>query len=336
MNEGKIIQKKLVSSQEKKTPEDIARIFSKLMFEGKVKAALKFVEANSGSGVLPATNDVINALKQKHPSAAKVEKHSLISGPLKPSNIAHFFDITEVSIQKAAMKTKGAGGPSQFDADQFRRILCSKHFKAEGKELREEIALFACKIGTEVVDPETLEAYVSCRLIPLNKDPGIRPIGVGEVLRRIVGKSISWCLKDEIQEAAGPLQMSSGLEGGSEAAIHAMRNIFETESADGVILVDASNAFNSMNRTVALHNIQYICPPLAVVLINTYRRPSRLILPGGKEILSLEGTTQGDPLAMQFYALTVTPLITTLRILIPEVSQVWLADDATGQVNCYN
>ena len=81
---------------------------------------------------------------------------------------------------------------------------------------------------------------------------------------------------------------------------------------------------------VALHNIQYICPPLATTLINTYRQPSRLFLPGGREILSQEGTTQGDPLAMQFYALATNPLICTLLLRVQEVSQVWLADDSTG------
>ena len=35
----------------------------------------------------------------------------------------------------------------------------------------------------------------------------IRPIGVGEVLRRIVAKTIARFLKEEIKEAAGPLQV---------------------------------------------------------------------------------------------------------------------------------
>ena len=114
---------------------------------------------------------------------------------------------------------------------------------------------------------------------------------------------IGWVLKSEIQETAGPLQASTGLKGGAEAAMHSMKDIFSSVDTDAVILVDASNAFNLLNRKLALHNVQYTCPPFATVLINTYHNPSRLLISGGREILSQEGTTQGDNLAMPFYGL---------------------------------
>ena len=50
-----------------------------------------------------------------------------------------------------------------------------------------------------------------------------------------------------------------------------MREIFNDEQTEAVILVDASNAFNSLNRQVALHNIRIICPAFSPILINTYR-----------------------------------------------------------------
>ena len=85
---------------------------------------------------------------------------------------------------------------------------------------------------------------------------------MGEILRRIIGKSVSWTLKKDIQAAAGPLQTCSGLNAGSRAAIHAMKEMFYDGETDGVILVDASNAFNNMNRLVALHNIRVIRPAI--------------------------------------------------------------------------
>ncbi len=159
---------------------------------------------------------------------------------------------------------------------------------------------------------------------------------MGEVVRRIVGKTISWCITPEILEAAGPLQVSAGMKAGSEAAIHSMKEIFNLEGTDGVILVDAANAFNRLNRSAALHNIQYLCPPFATVLINTYRTPSRLFITGGGELQSVEGTTQGDTLAMQFYGISITPILNTLKQKVAEIYQVWLADDATGAGSLQN
>ena len=105
-----------------------------------------------------------------------------------------------------------------------------------------------------------------------------------------------------------------------------MKEIFNDEETDGVILVDASNAFNNMNRLVALHNIRVICPAISTILINMYRISTRLFIAGGGEILPQEGTTQGDNLAMSFYALGTSVLIYSNN----NAKQIWLADDAAA------
>ena len=198
-------------------------------------------------------------------------------------------------IFDAATKTKGSAGPSGMDAELYRRILCSNNFKAEGKVLREEIAVFTRNLSKIAYHPSLLEGYTSCRLIRLDKNRGIRRIGVGEVLRRIVGKTIAGFLKEEITEAAGHLQVCAGHSAGSEAAIHAMSQMFVEEGTDGILLRDASNAFSQMNRSVALHNIPITCKEMSIYIINTYKSSSGLFICGGGEILSQEGTTQGDP-----------------------------------------
>ena len=226
--------------------------------------------------------------------------------------------------------TKGAGGPSQLDAEQYRRLLTSNKYEKENKELRLQLATFARLLAIEYLDPNTLEAFVVCRLIPLDKNPGVRPIGIGEVTRQIVGKCISWVLRKNIQQAAGLLQTATSLQGGAGAGIHSMKLIFEQESTDAVILVDTSNPFNSLNRKAALHNIRIICPEFSTVLINTYRLPVRMFVQGGGEILSVEGITQGDSLAMSFYALGTSILLERLKLTSSTTSQVSLADDITG------
>ena len=233
-------------------------------------------------------------------------------------------------VFKSASMTKGVGGPSQLEAEQYRCLLTCNKYKKENKELRVQLATLARLLATEYLDPNTLEAFVACRVIPLDKNHGVHPIGTVEVTRRIVGKCISWVLRKDIQQAAGPLQTATGLQGGAEAAIHLTKLIFEQESTDGVILVHASNAFNSLNRKTALHNIRLIYPQFSTVLINTYRLPVRMFIQGEGEILAVESTTQGDNLAMSFYALGTSILLDRLKLTSPTTSQVSFADDITG------
>ena len=55
---------------------------------------------------------------------------------------------------------------------------------------------------------------------------------------------------------------------------------------------------------------------------------------GGGEILSKEGTTQGDPLGMAMFALAIVLLILKLMEVCQTVYQVWFADDATAAASC--
>lgn len=103
--------------------------------------------------------------------------------------------------------------------------------------------------------------------------------------------------------------------------------VFESADTDPIVLVDASNAFNALNREVALRNVLRLCPSIAKVLINTYRGNGDLYI-DGEVLSSQEGTTQGDPLAMVMYAIAVIPLLH--RLSEHQAKQVWYADDATA------
>ena len=298
LEEIRFIQKKFCSSTKPRDMEEISKVFTRMILQGKLTAALKFLDKETNAGVLSLSEDVLNDLREKHPLSEPIAEGALLNGPIRNVPPGIFNMIDEQLIMKVALRTRGSAGPSGADANMYTRILCSKNFNESGKELREEIATMARNLATKSYHHKHLESYVASRLIPLNKNPGVRPIGVGEVLRRIIGKAISWTLKEEFCEAAGPLQTCAGHSAGAEAAIHGMRAIFEEEGTDAVLLIDASNAFNRMNRKVAMHNIRITCPEVSVYLINTYRHPSRLFISGGGEISSQEGTTQGDPLAM--------------------------------------
>ena len=151
-------------------------------------------------------------------------------------------------------------------------------------------------------------------------------------MRRISGKLVMAIVKDDVIASGSRVQMCSGQKGGSEAAIHAMRTAFESEAAEAVILVDAANAFNNINRKSLLHNIQVLCPIFSTYVTNCYRVPARLFVIGGVELKSNEGTTQGDPIGMAVYAIGITPLLDIMLSTIAEIhdQMAAFADDVTS------
>lgn len=117
-----------------------------------------------------------------------------------------------------------------------------------------------------------------------------------------------------------------------EAAIHTVTSFFDDKFYECVLLVDVTNAFNSLNRQTALQNILHLCPALATIIVNSYRQDVHLFA-GNTVFKSEEGTTQGDTLAMSFYALATIPQIRELYTY-SLAKQVWYADDsfATGSL----
>ena len=99
--------------------------------------------------------------------------------------------------------------------------------------------------------------------------------------------------------------------------------------------VDAENAFNRLNRRVALHNIKEVCPPIQMFLQNHYQKAAKLCVSNKTEpeiMLSDEGCTQGDPAAMHFYSLGAKPMIDKLDDTIKDelCQQSWYADDGSA------
>jgi hypothetical protein len=230
-------------------------------------------------------------------------------------------------VKKCALRTKGGAGVSQQEDILWHKMVTAH--KDSSTSLCNAVAHVACRLATEFVDPLGLEALLANRGIAIDKCPGLRPVGVGEIVRRIIGKAIMTVTGEKVQESVGALQLCAGQPAGVESAIHAMRGFLDEDESDGILLIDADNAFNRINRAVALCNVQFICPALKHVLINFYRSPSRIFMKGEGffELLSQEGTTQGCPLAMAMYAISLVPLS---KLLQPLCKQVWYADDATG------
>ena len=315
VRESRSIQQRLYNASKIKQ-ESLAKRFSNLMFEGKVNAALNLLSNANTTGILPIDQTVYETLKAKHPEGEDKYEDLLLQGPFDSVHPVIFESIDGALIQKSAMRTKGAAGPSKLDSNAWRRMLVSKQYGNYSTDLANAVAHMTRILCTETCNKENdreLDSFLACTLIPLDKNPGVRPIGIGEVLRRIIGKTVVSHLRSDIIRSTGNLQLCTGQQSGCEAAVHSMREAFESDDTEAVLLVDASNAFNSINRKVMIHNIFITCPPIAVFVSNCYNQTIRLFIVGGKELLSKEGTTQGDPIAMVVYGLSLLPLMSNIK-----------------------
>ena len=158
------------------------------------------------------------------------------------------------------------------------------------------------------------------RLVALDKCPGVRPVGIGEIWRRLFAKTVLILAGEEAKEECGDEQLCAGLEAGIEGGIHAARAEWIEHEEDeewGFLLVDARNAFNEGNRTAILWTVRHLWPSGARFAFNCYRHWAMLVIRGEAGeidiLFSKEGATQGDPLSMIIYGVGMLPLTRSLK-----------------------
>ena len=114
----------------------------------------------------------------------------------------------------------------------------------------------------------------------------MRPIGIGEVMSRITGRIIvDWIMQD-LTSLGGNMQLCLGQKCGIEHAIHSLRHSFDDPENKAILLIDAKNALNVLNRRTALENVKALSPSLHVVLQNSYSHPSHLYISKSTILLS--------------------------------------------------
>lgn len=150
-------------------------------------------------------------------------------------------------------------------------------------DLCHSISSVAKRLYTNYIDPLTVVPHA------LNKNPGVRPIGIGDTARRIIAKAVLRVRHPgSCRFVAALCWPNIWYRSGC-----AHCSLFQQDETDAVLLMDASNAFDSLNHLSVLYTTS--CPPLATALIDSYRASTELFV-DREVIYSSEGTTQGDPL----------------------------------------
>ena len=123
-----------------------------------------------------------------------------------------------------ASRIQGGAGPGGCTAAHWRDVLL--RYGVYSARLRDTVAAVCRRLCNTIVPWDDIRALVASRLIALDKCPGVRPIGVGETLRRIIGKAICVVTRFDVSLECGSEQLCAGLQSGVEGAIHAMDELF--------------------------------------------------------------------------------------------------------------
>ena len=121
------------------------------------------------------------------------------------------------------LRMDGAAGPSGLDVSQWKKICTS--FSRESDNICDSIAMVARKLCGSHVDPSGISALVASRLIALDINPGVRPIGIGEVIRRVMSKAILSVIKSDITEITGCSQLCAGVSSACEAIVSTVKSV---------------------------------------------------------------------------------------------------------------
>ena len=137
------------------------------------------------NGILPLSDETLQILSLKHPEAQEAHHEAVLQGTKRQMHSIIYEDIDEDLVKKAAITAKGGCGPCGLDADNWCRILVSSRFGSSHLDLRTSVENFVKRLCNTNI-------HLS---IPLNKISGVRPIGVGQVLRRTAGKVVMYIAK---------------------------------------------------------------------------------------------------------------------------------------------
>ena len=209
--------------------ETTARKYHSAVLDGRLRAAVRGLTSSDTGGVL-GPNDaftktgrpVRDVLAEKYPPLR-------IPNLSDPDNMA-FADYGEApdvipidcpigDVERVARQLHGSAGCSGVDAEHLKNQLL-KHGKASA-ELREELAEWALWLANTAPPWASYRAMRQGRLVALDKQPGIRPLGIGEAWMRAVSKLVLMQCGMDGKAACGNTQLCVGLEAGIEGAIHA-------------------------------------------------------------------------------------------------------------------
>ena len=328
-----VIAEEEKAARQRKKPKNVSQGSPRRGNARRAKAAVeegqyrKAIQALCSGGLAPASPEVLEEMLTKHPQAPTP---TIPTGPVPPPA-----DISDADVLRAlkSFPSGSAPGPSSCRANYLREaILCPSPDRA-GHALRAlcgVVKLLCAGEGNPEVAPYLCEATL---LTIQKKGGGLHPIAVGETLRRLTSKCLSWAVKKGAYRTLTPLHLGVGVKCGCEAIVHSVSRTLEDYNTPPedcwFLLLDFSNAFNSVSHNQMIKEVRARIPSIAAWMESWYGVQPILLL-GDDTILSQSGVQQGDPLGPLGFALTLQPIIERIKEEVPGLKiNAWYLDDGT-------
>ncbi|GAU90699.1 hypothetical protein RvY_03079 [Ramazzottius varieornatus] len=171
---------------------------------------------SSDDVIVPPTLETLEALRSKHPA-----EQDNPSFPPKASLVPMVGQVSAEEVLQAvtSFPNGSAGGPDGLRPQHLKDCLRGSRDPAS-TELAEALAcLMTLMLEGKVPDEICPVLYEASLTALLKKDAGIRPIAVGNTLRRLAGKMMSKRIMEAMGVLVRPQQLGYGTKGGAEAVV---------------------------------------------------------------------------------------------------------------------
>ena len=234
--EGEVLSR--LPSSRPPDEEAQARSFNARVLSGRLRSAVRAITNRSGGGVRQpddlcskAGRPVWQVLQEKHPALRDPESVGDDDGAFEPYPDLPApvpVRITQDDVEAISTRLSGAAGPGGTDSVELSNWLL--RFGRESEALREEMAAWANWLANTHPPWAAYRAMMANRLVALDKEPGTRPVGIGEVYRRLWAKCLLKAIGSQATAACGNYNLCAGLQAGIEGAVHAVRAVFADPS----------------------------------------------------------------------------------------------------------